>query len=211
MNIVIIDYGMGNLRSVQKALERAGVNARLTQNPSDIAAATAMVLPGVGAFGAAMENLKRVGMSSAIVDFIRSGRPFLGICLGLQVLFDSSEESPGIKGLGVFKGTVKRFELPDPFKVPHMGWNQVVLQKQSLSMQGIPAEDSVYFVHSYYVVPEDPAIALTTTSYGIGFVSSIETGALTATQFHPEKSGKTGIQFLKNWMVSLAGFEPTTP
>ena len=207
--IAVIDYGMGNLRSVEKALIKVGLDARVTRSPREIDDARGVVLPGVGAFRDCMANLDRLGLIAPIRRALASGRPFLGICLGLQVLFAESEEFGRCEGLGFFRGKVVRFadNLPDPdagpgtptLKVPHMGWNQVKRQKEVPALQGIPADAHFYFVHSYYVAPEDPAIIATTTDYGIEFVSSVASGNVFASQFHPEKSQRHGLSLLRNF------------
>ncbi|MFA5928939.1 MAG: imidazole glycerol phosphate synthase subunit HisH [Candidatus Margulisiibacteriota bacterium] len=220
--ITIIDYGMGNLRSVQKALERAGAQTRFSTKAEDLATADAVVLPGVGAFGAAMRNLQKQELIPAIKDFIKTGKPFLGICLGLQVLFTDGEEDEGVAGLNVFAGTVKRFPFGNSefriqnsdnpqsairnpqLKIPHMGWNQLIMKKQSAFLYGITSENFTYFVHSYYAEPQDKNIVLTTTDYGGEFCSAIQKDNVIATQFHPEKSGDVGGRMLRNW-VGMVG------
>jgi glutamine amidotransferase len=205
--IVIVDYGMGNLRSVHKALERVGFPAVVTQDPTLIGRAEAMVLPGVGAFKKAMENLERLSLVDPILKFIGTGRPFLGICLGLQLLFSESEEFSLSRGLDVFKGKVVRFPFCLPgvlqgkgsLKVPHMGWNSVRIRKQAPALEGIEGGSHFYFVHSYFPVPQDPEIVATTTDYGGEFVSSVGKGNLFACQFHPEKSQSAGLKILRNF------------
>ena len=206
--IAVIDYGMGNLRSVEKALSQVGLDARVTRSPLEIDDARGVVLPGVGAFRDCMANLDRLGLIGPINRALRSGRPFLGICLGLQVLFTESEEFGRCEGLGFFRGKVVRFpdDLPDPdaaggpaLKVPHMGWNQVTRKKDVPVLAGIPADAHFYFVHSYYFAPEDPAIIATTTDYGIEFASSVAQGNVFASQFHPEKSQRHGLALLRNF------------
>jgi glutamine amidotransferase len=205
--IVIVDYGMGNLRSVHKALERVGSQAMVTQEPSRIRRADGMILPGVGAFKKAMENLEQLRLIDTIQKFIQSGKPFLGICLGLQLLFSESEEFCQCRGLEVFKGKVVRFSfsLPgaplgrDSLKVPHMGWNSIRIKKESPALGGIEEGTHFYFVHSYFPVPADPGIITTTTDYGGEFVSSVGRGNLFACQFHPEKSQAAGLKILRNF------------
>lgn len=205
--ITIVDYGMGNLRSVHKALEQAGCKAVVTQDPEAIEKAAALVVPGVGAFKKAMENLEALKLISPIIRFIQSGRPFLGICLGLQLLFSESEEFGLRKGLGIFPGRVVRFpfSLPgetssgDSLKVPHMGWNSVQIKKPAPALEGVAEGTYYYFVHSYYPVPENREIIVTTTDYGGEFVSSVGRGNLFACQFHPEKSQSAGLKILKNF------------
>ncbi|MFQ5849474.1 MAG: imidazole glycerol phosphate synthase subunit HisH, partial [Candidatus Binatia bacterium] len=178
--IAIIDYGMGNLRSVQKGLERVGYRAGVTRDFQRIASARGVVLPGVGAFHACMENLRRFGLVEPIRDFVRQKRPFLGICLGFQLLFSESEEFGRQRGLDLLPGRVVGFRAEDGLKVPHMGWNRIEKKKSSPFLEGISDGDYVYFVHSYYVVPEEPSLAATTTPYGSTFVSSIATDHLFA-------------------------------
>jgi glutamine amidotransferase len=205
--IVIVDYGMGNLRSVHKALERVGFPAVVTQDPTLIGRADGMVLPGVGAFKKAMENLEHLCLVDPILEFIRNGKPFLGICLGFQLLFSESEEFSLCRGLDVFKGKVIRFpfSLPgaprgrEPLKVPHMGWNSVRIRKPSPALEGIEEGTHFYFVHSYFPVPRDPEIIATTTDYGGEFASSVGKGNLFACQFHPEKSQSAGLKILRNF------------
>jgi len=197
--IAIIDYGMGNLRSVQKALERVGCPARVVRDPQQIAAARAVVLPGVGAFNACMENLRHFGLVEVVRDAVRRKKPFLGICLGFQLLFSESEEFGPQKGLGLFAGKVVGFHPENGLKVPHMGWNRLEKTRSSPFLDGISDGDYVYFVHSYYVVPEDPSVVATTTTYGAPFVSSIATDTLFACQFHPEKSQEVGLRILANF------------
>ncbi|MFC1478757.1 imidazole glycerol phosphate synthase subunit HisH [Candidatus Margulisiibacteriota bacterium] len=218
--ITIIDYGMGNLRSVQKSFEKAGAKTQITQSVKEIENAEVLVLPGVGAFGAAMQNLQKMGFVEPIKKHIQSGRPFLGICLGMQVLFPYSEENPDIEGLGIFEGSVRRFQttlrqaqgdnspLSNPhsefripkLRVPHMGWNQLNPKKESDLLAEIAPDSYTYFVHSYYVDPEDKDIILTTTDYGVEFASSIQKNNVIAAQFHPEKSGDAGMRMLKNYV-----------
>lgn len=197
--IVIIDYGMGNLRSVQKAFERLGFRAEITQDPDSVRQAERLVLPGVGAFGDAMAELERRQLIRPILRFIESGRPFLGICLGLQLLFETSYENGPVAGLGLLRGEVVRFELPRGWSVPHMGWNQVRQESPTPLMLGIPDESYFYFVHSYYVVPRDPEVIAGTTEYHIRFCSMIRQDNVFATQFHPEKSQALGLKILANF------------
>ncbi len=203
--IAVVDYGMGNLRSVSKALEHVGAEVVVTSKPEDVASAEGVVLPGVGAFRDAVRNLKELDLWKAVLKSIDSGRPFLGICLGLQLLFERSYEFGETEGLGVVKGEVVRFELPDGYKIPHMGWNQIYKKKESKLLDGIDDGDFFYFVHSYYVKPEEENAVLTTTDYGIDFVSSIELDNVFATQFHPEKSQKVGLKLLENFVRIVNG------
>ena len=201
--IAVIDYGMGNLRSVQKAFEAVGHQATVTRSPQIIEDASHVVLPGVGAFGDCMENLTHYGLHEPIQRTIRSGKPFLGICLGLQLLFAESEEFGAHEGLGILSGKVRRFPEtmgePDRLKIPHMGWNTIQLQQSPPVLAGIPEQSHVYFVHSYYVEPTDPSIISTTTDYGGPFVSSVWKDNVFASQFHPEKSQQVGLQLFRNF------------
>jgi glutamine amidotransferase len=197
--IAIIDYGMGNLRSVQKGFERVGCQAQVTREASKIASARGVVLPGVGAFHACMENLQRFGLIEPIRESVQEKKPFLGICLGFQLLFSESEEFGKQKGLDLFSGKVVGFNLDSGLKVPHMGWNRVEKKKPSPFMEGISSGDYVYFVHSFYVMPNDVSVIATTTEYGSSFVSSIATDHLFACQFHPEKSQELGLRILSNF------------
>lgn len=196
--IAIIDYGMGNLGSVYKGLLRVSDRVKVTADPVEASGATAIVLPGVGAFEDAKANLDAAGMSQVVIDAISEGKPFLGICLGLHLLFDYSEENGIHEGLGLVKGKVVR--LPSIVKVPHIGWNQLAFKKDLRFFDGIKDGSFFYFVHSYHVVPDDPAVVATTTDYGLDFVSAISWGSLLAVQFHPEKSGKLGLKVLENFV-----------
>lgn len=202
--IAIIDYDMGNLRSVQKGFERVGHNCIITRDPKDISNASHVVLPGVGAFKDCMDNLKNYGLVDPILLAIKSGKPFLGICLGLQLLFSESEEFGRHEGLDVIKGKVVRFsselrtQNPE-LKIPHMGWNDIKIKNRPAVLKDIADGSYLYFVHSYYVVPADDSVIATTTSYGIDFASSIWKDNIFACQFHPEKSQKTGLKILKNF------------
>ena len=200
--IAIVDYDMGNLRSVQKGFEKIGASATITRDPKVIATASKLVLPGVGAFGVCMEKLESYRLIEPIKEFIASGKPFLGICLGLQLLFEESEEFGSKKGLSVLKGKVLRFPASE-LKVPHMGWNSVELQKKSRLMEGIDDGSYFYFVHSYYVEPVN-SVTLGTTGYGKTFCSAVEMDNVFATQFHPEKSQKAGLKILENF-AKLSG------
>jgi glutamine amidotransferase len=197
--IAIIDYGMGNLRSVQKGLEHVGFDAVVTRDSSAIHAARGVVLPGVGAFSACMENLGKFGLIEPIREIVRQKKPFLGICLGLQLLFSESEEFGRQKGLDLFAGKVVGFRVEENLKVPHMGWNRIEKKQDSPFLEGISSGDYVYFVHSFYVVPDDRSIVATTTDYGNPFVSSIAAEGLFACQFHPEKSQELGLRILANF------------
>lgn len=202
--ITIVDYGRGNLHSVHKAFESLGYNAEVTADARRVERAQRLVLPGVGAFGDCMANLHQGGFIEAIHTYIDSGRPFLGICLGLQVLFDSSAEFGTHTGLGVIPGTVQRFpadmqEQGETLKIPHMGWNQLEIERECPLLRGVENGSYVYFVHSYRAIPTEQAVVLTTTTYGIPFCSAIWHENVMATQFHPEKSQAVGLQILKNF------------
>lgn len=205
--LAIIDYGMGNLRSVQKAFERVGVPAAVTRDAGCIARAAGVVLPGVGAFGACMENLHRFGLVDAVRRVIDEGKPFFGICLGMQLLFDQSEEFGPVSGLGILRGRCVRFRPSEgsDLRVPHMGWNQIRIRKTVPHLRDVADEAFVYFVHSYYVVPEDSAVVATTTEYGCEFVSAVAKENIFACQFHPEKSQKVGLRMLANFGKLAAG------
>lgn len=197
--IVIVDYGMGNLRSVQKALEKVGQPAVITSDPNRIAEAAKVVVPGVGAFRDAIARLREAGMVEPIVNHIRTGKPFLGICLGLQLLFSKSYEDGEYAGLDLFAGEVVRFPDVPGLKVPHMGWNQLHIRRSAPLLQDVPDESAVYFVHSYYVVPKDTNVIATQTDYPTHFTSMIWQDNVYATQFHPEKSQRTGLRILHNF------------
>ncbi len=200
--IIVVDYGMGNLRSVSKALEHLGAKVKVSSSPANIKKASKLVLPGVGAFGDAVKELKNRKLFQPIQDFIGRKRPFLGICLGLQLLFLASEESPKTKGLGIFEGSVNRFRSKD-IKVPHMGWNSVSLCSKHPWLKGVPNHSYFYFVHSYYAAPSDRKITVGETTCGDEtFAAVIGGDNLLATQFHPEKSQKLGLQILKNFIAS---------
>jgi imidazole glycerol-phosphate synthase subunit HisH len=197
--IAIIDYQMGNLRSVQKAFEKVGHAATITSDPAELAAADRIVLPGVGAFGDAIAELKRRELVQPIKAAIATGKPFLGICLGLQLLFDVGYEGGEFEGLGVLRGKVVRFELPRELKVPHMGWNRGTFKRRPPALEGLADGTYFYFVHSYYVVPEDESVVAIEADYGRPFCAAVCQGNLFATQFHPEKSQADGLRLLKNF------------
>jgi imidazole glycerol-phosphate synthase subunit HisH len=197
--IAIIDYQMGNLRSVQKGFEKVGHQATVTSDPAVLKRADKIVLPGVGAFGDAMAELQRRNLVEPIRQAIDSGKPFLGICLGLQLLFDVGYEGGRHEGLGVLAGEVVRFDLPDDYKVPHMGWNQLQIRRPAPVLAGLPEGTHCYFVHSYHVVPRDAGIIATETDYGRPFCSMIWRDNIFATQFHPEKSQADGLKILSNF------------
>ena len=197
----VIDYGSGNLRSVCKAIEAAGSTPSLVTDPSGLDSLDAIVVPGVGAFAHCAENLRATGLWDPVREWALSGRPYLGICLGYQLLFESSEESPGVDGLGVLKGRVVRF--PDAcLKVPHMGWN--TLSKTSGPLyNGLSGEVSMYFVHSFYPVPADSSLVSAWSDYGVSFAAGVSSGSLHAVQFHPEKSQSAGLALLRNFLSTL--------
>jgi glutamine amidotransferase len=195
--IIIVDYGMANLRSVQKAFEKLGHPAEITSDPNRVTEADKLVLPGVGAFRDAIAKLNESGLSAPIVGHIHAGKPFLGICLGLQLLFTKSYEDGEHAGLDLLPGEVVRFAATPGLKVPHMGWNQLRIKKRAPVLRDVPDEASVYFVHSYYVVPKDPEIIATETDYPTPFASAIWRDNIFATQFHPEKSQQVGLSMLK--------------
>ena len=197
--IAIIDYGMGNLRSVFKAFEAVGHQAVVTRDPATIKNSQHVVLPGVGAFGDCVANLERFDLVESIRDTIHAGKPFLGICLGLQLLFTESEEFGHHKGLNIISGKVRKFAIDPGLKVPHMGWNQVHALRDCPLFREIPNGSHWYFVHSYFVEPDDPAVATSVTTYGRPFVSAIWKDNVVACQFHPEKSQSVGLQLLKHF------------
>ena len=201
--IAIIDYGAGNLQSVRKAFDYLGVQTQVTSDPKVLLDAEAAILPGVGAFGDSMQALESVGMVQPIRDFVTSNRPFLGICLGMQLLFEGSEESPGVPGLGILKGTIARIPAEKGLKIPHIGWNSLALRQQGGLFQGLEEEPYVYFVHSYYLHASDPSIVSAQTEYGVVIDAAVCRCSLHAVQFHPEKSGKTGLAMLKNFAAML--------
>ena len=196
--IAIIDYGAGNLQSVEKALRHIGCPCQVADSPAQLAQAQAAVLPGVGAFGQAMAALEQRGLDRAIREFVDSGRPFLGICLGLQVLFESSEESPGVKGLGLLPGKILRLPGDRGLKIPHIGWNSLEVGRPGWLLKGLEPEPYVYFVHSYYLQAQEDVVT-STAQYGCQIHAAVEQGNLAACQFHPEKSGSTGLGILRNF------------
>jgi imidazole glycerol-phosphate synthase subunit HisH len=197
--IVIVDYGMANLRSVQKAFEKVGHAAEITSSPERVAAAEKLVLPGVGAFRDAIAKLRSSGLAEPIVGHIKRGRPFLGICLGLQLLFERSHEDGEHRGLGLFRGEVVRFAPRPGLKVPHMGWNHLRFRKPAPVFLGLPADPAVYFVHSYYAAPADANLTAAETDYPEPFTAAIWHENVVATQFHPEKSQRVGLAILHNF------------
>jgi glutamine amidotransferase len=198
VTIAVIDYGIGNLRSAEKALQHLGADARLTSDASEIAGAQAVVLPGVGAFGACMRALRASGLEAVTKEAATDGRPFLGICIGMQMLFDGSEESPDVAGLGIVSGRVTL--LPTTVRLPQMGWNTLTVTADSLLCAGLGAGDWLYFVHSYAPEPTDASVVAAWCEYGRRFAAAIEAGPVWATQFHPEKSGAVGLALLRNFV-----------
>ncbi len=196
MTIVIVDYGMGNLFSIYNALDHVGGNPKFARDPEDLKGAKAIVVPGVGAFGSCMSQLSR--FSDSLLQHLQDGVPMLGICVGMQVLFQESEESPGAPGLGWIAGKVIR--LPDGVMIPQMGWNSLAIRHRSEMLDGISDGDMFYFVHSYYARPEDDSVIAATTEHGVEVTAAIQKDNLFATQFHPEKSGPKGLQILKNFV-----------
>ena len=199
--IAVLDYGIGNLRSAQKALQRVGADARLTSDPELIRGADGVVLPGVGNFGRCMEALRAAGLDTAALDAIASGRPFLGICVGMQMLFDGSDESPDVRGLGVVPGKVRW--LPTTVKRPQMQWNVLHVERPSRLLAGLGDEPWMYFVHSFHPVPDDADVVVATCDYGGRVVAAVERANVAAAQFHPEKSARAGLGLLANWAAAL--------
>lgn len=200
--ISIIDYGAGNLQSVEKALRYIGCDCQVTADPAALLASEAAVLPGVGSFGDAMNQLRSWGLERPIHDFVDSGKPFLGICLGLQILFESSQESPGAAGLGLLKGKILHLPRESGLKIPHIGWNSLALKEGESLFAGLPQESYVYFVHSYYLRAEEDVVTAT-AEYGTVIHAAVRKGNLMACQFHPEKSGRVGLQILRNFAAML--------
>lgn len=200
--VAVLDYGIGNLRSAQKALEHVGADARLTADPGLVADAAAVVLPGVGAFGRCMEAMLDTGLAAVAREAAASERPFLGICVGMQLMFDASEEDPGVPGLGILAGTVRT--LRPGVKRPQMQWNTLTPVRPSRLLDGLAEPAWMYFVHSYAPEPADPGIVVATCDYGGPVVAAVETGNVAATQFHPEKSGRDGLALLAGWVKAVA-------
>ena len=196
----IIDYDAGNLKSVEKALQALGEETVITRDREEILAADRVILPGVGAFGDAMEKLHQYGLVEIIRQVVQKGTPFLGICLGLQLLFEESEESQGVPGLGILKGKIRRIPNTPGLKIPHMGWNSLTLRPETRLFSGLGEEPYVYFVHSYYLEAAEPEIVAASADYGVVIHAAVETGNVFACQFHPEKSSDTGLQILKNFI-----------
>ncbi len=198
--IAIIDYDAGNIKSVEKAMSYLGQDVRVTRDYNDIVSASHVILPGVGSFGDAMDKLTLYGLDRAIYDVVDQKTPFLGICLGLQLLYDESEESPGVKGLGVLKGKIVRIPDAPGYKIPHMGWNSLEIRPDARLFQGIDNHAYVYFVHSYYLQAEDPDEVVATTTYTTHIHASVERENVFACQFHPEKSSSVGLKILDNFV-----------
>lgn len=198
--IAIIDYDAGNIRSVEKALQFLGQEVKITQDREEILGADKVVLPGVGSFGDAMGKLHQYGLVEVIRQVAEKKTPFLGICLGLQLLFERSDESPGVEGLGILKGEILRIPEGEGRKIPHMGWNSLELRNQGRLFAGLSGEPYVYFVHSYYLKARDEQIVKATTEYGVTIHASVEQDNIFACQFHPEKSSDTGLKILKNFV-----------
>ena len=198
--IAIIDYDAGNIKSVEKALHYLGEETVVSRDPQTLLNADKVILPGVGSFGQAMENLHTYGLVPVIHELVEKKTPFLGICLGLQLLFDSSEETPGVEGLGILKGRIVKIPPAQGLKIPHMGWNSLHLQNNGRLFRGIPEQTYVYFVHSYYLKAQEESIVKASTYYGTKIHASVEKENVFACQFHPEKSGETGLRILKNFV-----------
>ncbi len=197
--IALIDYDAGNIKSVEKALQLLGEDVVLTRDPEVLLAADKVILPGVGHFGDCMEKLNHYGLTGVIREICSRGTPFLGICLGLQLLFERSEEAPGVEGLGILKGEIRRIPDREGLKIPHMGWNSLHLQNSGRLFRDIEEQSYVYFVHSYYLEAADPSIVTATTEYSTLIHASVEQGNIFACQFHPEKSSDVGLKILKNF------------
>ena len=198
--IAMIDYDAGNIKSVEKALQKLGADVVITKDPQEILGADKVILPGVGSFGDAMNNLQKYGLDEVIHQVVDKGTPFLGICLGLQLLFERSDESPGAIGLGILKGDILRIPDAEGLKIPHMGWNSLHLQNNGRLFKGLKENDYVYFVHSYYLKAEDEEIVKATTNYSVNIHASVEKDNVFACQFHPEKSSDVGLKILKNFL-----------
>ncbi|MBN2342683.1 MAG: imidazole glycerol phosphate synthase subunit HisF [Deltaproteobacteria bacterium] len=207
--ITLLDYGAGNVRSVINSITKLGHDVKMVSHPQDIANAERLIFPGVGSFGSMMRILEERGFVAPLREYLSANRPFLGICLGMQALLEGSEESPGVNGLGLFKGTVKRFDVD--LAVPHIGWNGIVPEQKSILFSGLSGDEKFYFVHSFYVDPQDEEVVLTRTDYGRNFVSALQRGNVIGTQFHPEKSGAVGLQVLKNFIENTSPALPRKP
>ena len=199
--IAIIDYGAGNIQSVYKALKFIVADCKVTSDKDEILNADGAILPGVGSFGDAMDTMTKRGIKDTIIEYTKSGKPFLGICLGLQLLFPESEETPGVKGLDIFKGTITKIPNQNrTLKIPHMGWNNISIKQKNGIFKDIEGEPYVYFVHSFYLKAQDKDIVAATTQYGVEIDAAVQKGNIIATQFHPEKSGEVGLKMLKNFV-----------
>ena len=198
--IAIIDYDAGNIKSVEKALQKLGAEVIITKDAEVILSADKVILPGVGAFGDAMSNLKKYGLVEVIQKVVEKGTPFMGICLGLQLLFERSDETPGVEGLGILKGEILRIPENGDLKIPHMGWNSLHLQNNGRLYKGLEENSYVYFVHSYYLKAEEEEIVKATTEYSVNIHASVEKGNVFACQFHPEKSSDVGLKILQNFV-----------
>ena len=198
--VAIIDYDAGNIKSVEKAIQFLGEEAIITRNPDEILSASHVILPGVGAFGDAMEKLHKYGLISVIHEVVKRDIPFLGVCLGLQLMFDRSEETPGVEGLSILKGEIKRIPDKEDLKIPHIGWNSLKYPNVGRLYKDIPEDSYVYFVHSYYLDAEEKDIVVATTEYGTNIHASVEKGNVFACQFHPEKSSSVGLKILENFL-----------
>lgn len=198
--VVIIDYGAGNLQSVKKAIDFIGGECEISADRDKILSASHVILPGVGSFADAMKSMQNRNLVETVKEAASCGKPFLGICLGLQLLFESSDESPGVEGLGIFKGKIVEIPKDNGLKVPHIGWNSISLPRKSRIFNGINNNSYVYFVHSYYLQSEDKSIVCATTDYGVNIECAVEQGNIFATQFHPEKSSAVGLKILKNFL-----------
>lgn len=205
--IAIIDYGAGNIQSVCKAMKFIGCDCVITRDKNEIMQADGAILPGVGSFGDTMNSMDEYGIKDTAVEYIATGKPFLGICLGLQLLFPASEESPNTKGLGIFDGTITKIPSGEGLKIPHIGWNSIEINKSSRLFRGIENNSFVYFVHSYFLNAADKRIVAAQTEYGVKIDAAIEKNNVFATQFHPEKSGETGLRILRNFADIVNGRE----
>ena len=203
--IAIIDYGAGNIQSVSKALAHIGCEAFITRDKDKILKADGAVLPGVGSFGDTMDTMTEYGIKDTVIEYTKSGKPFLGICLGLQLLFPKSEESPDAEGLGIFDGSITKIPSGEGLKIPHIGWNSLDIKKRDGLFKGIGKNPYVYFVHSYFLNASDKSIVSAQTEYGVTIDAAVEKGNVYATQFHPEKSGETGLKILRNFADIVNG------
>ena len=203
--IAIIDYGAGNIQSVSKALAHIGCEAFITRDKDKILKADGAVLPGVGSFGDTMDTMTEYGIKDTVIEYAKSGKPFLGICLGLQLLFPKSEESPEAEGLGIFDGSITKIPSGEGLKIPHIGWNSLDIKKSDGLFKGIGKNPYVYFVHSYFLNASDKSIVSAQTEYGVTIDAAVEQGNVYATQFHPEKSGETGLKILRNFADIVNG------